>query len=112
MATSLPPYGVAIQDAIASGDTDRMRQVADDAENYLREFGEIGDGLKRLRAAIGAGGPSGAPAQPLYAVGIRAAIQSGDVDKMKALATQAEGALADADEVRKALDELRAAIGG
>jgi hypothetical protein len=107
MAHPIPPYGVAIQDAIASGDTDKMRQVADDAEKYLQEFGEIGDGLKKLRAAIG----GGATPQPLYAGAMRAAIASGDTDKMRALAQQAEAALGQADEVRSALADLRAAIG-
>jgi hypothetical protein len=105
MATSVPPYGVAIHDALASGDIGKMRQVADDAEKYLQEFGEIGDGLKKLRAAIG--GPSGSAAIPLYAPTIRAAVQSGDADKMREVAQQAEDWLKQADDVRAALAELR-----
>jgi hypothetical protein len=112
MATSIPPYGVAIQDAIASGDIDKMKQVADDAEKYLQEFGEIGDGLKKLRAAIAGPSHGGGTVQPLYAPAIRYAIQSGDVDKMRALAAQAEETLGQADDVRSALAELKAAIGG
>jgi hypothetical protein len=101
----VPPYGIAIQDAIASGDHDKMKQVADDAEKYLQEFGEIGDGLKKLRAAIGGGG--GAAPQPLYASAIRYAIQSGDAGKMQEVAQQAEDWLRQADDVRAALSELR-----
>lgn len=113
MAHPIPPYGVAIQDAIASGDVDKMKQVAADAEKYLQEYGEIGDGLKKLRAAIGGGGGGGRPsyAQPLYAVVIQEAIASGDTEKMKALAAQAEEHLKQADEVRAALDDLKKAIG-
>jgi hypothetical protein len=108
MSHPVPPYGVAIQDAIASGDTDKMRQVADDAERYLQEFGEIGDGLKKLRAAIGRGGNA---AVPLYASAIRHAVQSGDADKMKEVARQAEDWLSQADDVRAALSELRGSGG-
>jgi hypothetical protein len=111
MSHPVPPYGVAIQDAIASGDTDKMKQVADDAEKYLQEFGEIGEGLKKLRAEIGRHG-GGATPQPLYAGAMRAAIASGDQDNMRALAQQAETALSQADEVRAALADLKAAIGG
>jgi hypothetical protein len=109
MTHPVPPYGVAIQDAIASGDTDKMRKVADDAERYLQEYGEIGDGLKKLRAAIGGGG--GAAPQPLYASAIRYAVQSGDTDKMKEVAQQAEDWLSQADDVRAALSELRGSGG-
>jgi len=105
MSVAIPLYGVAIQDAIASGDADKMRQVADEAEKYLQEYGEIGDGLKKLRAAIGGGG--GAAPQPLYASAIRYAVQSGDADKMKEVAQQAEDWLSQADDVRSALAELR-----
>ena len=107
MAHPIPPYGVAIQDAIASGDIDKMRQVADDAEKYLQEFGEIGEGLKKLRAAISGGGAYGGGIHTLYAPAMRAAIAAGDTDKMKDLANQAETALGQADEVRSALAEIR-----
>jgi len=105
----VPPYGPAIQDAIASGDVDKMRQVAADAESYLREYGEIGDGLKKLRAAIGGGG--GAAPQPLYASAIRHAIESGDAARMQEVAQQAEDWLSQADDVRAALNELRGSGG-
>jgi hypothetical protein len=110
MAHPIPPYGVAIQDAIASGDVNKMRQVADDAEKYLQEFGEIGDGLKKLRAEIGRHG--GSVAVPLYAVAMRAAMASGDVDHMNNVARQAEDWLSQADEVRAALADLRSSTGG
>ena len=111
MAVSLPPYGNAIQDALASGDHDKMRQVADDAEKYLQEYGEIGDGLKKLRAAIG-GGSYGGGIHTLYGPALRAAAESGDTDKLKELAQQAEDALRQADDVRTALEDVRGKLEG
>jgi hypothetical protein len=108
----VPPYGPAIQDALASGDADKMRQVAADAESYLQEYGEIGDGLKRLRAEIERLGGGGITPQPLYGPAIRYAIQSGSADKMQEVAKQAEDWLSHADEVRAALNELRGSGGG
>jgi dihydrodipicolinate synthase/N-acetylneuraminate lyase len=117
MAHPIPPYGVAIHDAIASGDVGQMQQVASDAESYLKEFGEIGDGLKKLRAEIarlggGAGGGGGyGGIIPLYAAAMQEAVKSGDSGKMKEVAQQAEDYLKQADEVRSALDDLNKAIG-
>ena len=37
MTPPVPPYGVAIQEAIRSGDHARMQQVAKDAEQHLQE---------------------------------------------------------------------------
>ncbi|HEV7645885.1 MAG TPA: DUF1843 domain-containing protein [Pyrinomonadaceae bacterium] len=114
MAHSLPPYGVAIHDAIASGDVSQMQQVAGDAESYLKEYGEIGDGLKKLRSEIdrlGGGGGTKPSFQPLYAVAMQEAIKSGDTGKMKEVAQQAEEWLKQADEVRAALGDLNKAIG-
>lgn len=109
MAHPVPPYGVAIQDAIASGDVGQMQSTAADAESYLREFGEIGDGLKKLRAEIArlGGGHGGGAAVPLYGVVIRGAIESGDPAKMSAVAQQAEEWLKQAEDVRSALAELK-----
>jgi hypothetical protein len=111
MAVSLPPYGNAIQDALASGDADKMRQVADDAEKYLAEYGEIGEGLKKLRAAIGGGGAYGGGIHTLYGPALRAAAESGDTEKLKKLAQQAEDALRQADDVRTALEDVRGKLG-
>lgn len=112
MAHPVPPYGVAIQDAIASGEIDKMRQVAHDAELYLQEFGEIGEGLRKLRSEIErlAGGSHGGAVQPLYGVVIRGAIQSGDPARMQDVALQAQALLSQADEMRDALAELQNAI--
>jgi hypothetical protein len=94
-----------------------MQKTAGDAEAYLKEYGEIGEGLKKLRSEIerlggGAGGGGGRPIiQPLYAVPIQEAIKSGDTGKMKEVAQQAEDYLKQADEVRAALADLQKAMG-
>lgn len=48
----VPPYGVAIQEAIASGDVERMRQVAQEAEAWLKQAEEIRPALEALRAEL------------------------------------------------------------
>ncbi len=111
MAHSLPPYGVAIHDAIASGDVGQMQKTAADAESYLKEYGEIGDGLKKLKAEIDRLGGRPSVIVPLYAVPIQDAIASGDAGRMKEVAQQAEDYLAEADKVRAALADLKKAIG-
>ena len=48
-SSCVPPYGVPIQDAIASGDLAQMKQVADDAEGYIKE---LTDALEKLKKEI------------------------------------------------------------
>lgn len=48
----LPPYGEAIQQAVASGDVARMRQVAKDAEAFIAQWGNIPAALEALRLEI------------------------------------------------------------
>jgi hypothetical protein len=45
----IPPYGVAIQEAIASGDNARMQQAAQDAEKWLKQADEVRAALAQLR---------------------------------------------------------------
>jgi Domain of unknown function (DUF1843) len=53
MADNLvPPYGVAIHQARASGDLDEMRKVAADAEAYIAEHGDVAGALDALKAQI------------------------------------------------------------
>jgi Domain of unknown function (DUF1843) len=52
MAAPQPPYGVAIHRAIAQGDLARMKQVAKDAEAYLREVGDLPSALTLLKIEI------------------------------------------------------------
>lgn len=112
MRHPVPPYGVAIRDAIASGDTGKMHDAAADADRYLRELGDVASALKDLHAAIENHAPD-KPSHPipLYGVPIRYAAASGDIDRMKEVAGQAEEWLGQVDEVRAALDELHTAIG-
>jgi ATP/maltotriose-dependent transcriptional regulator MalT len=42
----IPPYGVAVTQAIASGDLDTMRQVAEQAEAHLNQHGDIAQLLR------------------------------------------------------------------
>ena len=49
---AVPPYGVAIQQAIASGDLNRMKQVVKDAEAYLQEHGDVRAALEVLKVEI------------------------------------------------------------
>lgn len=48
----VPPYGVAIQEAVASGDLERMKEVARQAEEHLREYGNVAGALELLRLEI------------------------------------------------------------
>jgi hypothetical protein len=49
----VPPYGVAIQEAIASGDNARMQQAAQQAEEWLKHAEEVRAALAQLRQHIG-----------------------------------------------------------
>ncbi|MFL6261758.1 MAG: DUF1843 domain-containing protein [Thermoanaerobaculia bacterium] len=50
--TSVPPYGVVIQEAIASGDLAKMKSAAQQAEAYLQEWGNIPAALEALKQEI------------------------------------------------------------
>jgi hypothetical protein len=49
---SLPPYGTAIQEAIAKGDLAKMKQVASDAEQHLAQTGDVRAALEYLKLEI------------------------------------------------------------
>jgi Domain of unknown function (DUF1843) len=49
---SVPPYGVAIHNAIATGDLAQMRRIAQEAEIWLREQGDVGAALELLKTEI------------------------------------------------------------
>jgi hypothetical protein len=59
MEHPVPPYGTAIHDAIASGDVNRMRQVASQAEEYLRHAEEVRAALGTLHDHIRRAGTHG-----------------------------------------------------
>jgi hypothetical protein len=48
----VPPYGVAIQEAVASGDVARMKQVAQQAEEFVAQWGNIPAALEALKLEI------------------------------------------------------------
>ncbi len=49
---SVPPYGDAIHEAIASGDLRKMKAVAKAAKEYLDEVGDLPAALQALKIEI------------------------------------------------------------
>ncbi len=49
---AIPPYGVAIQEAVASGDLAKMKEAAQQAEQYVREWGDVSSALEVLKLEI------------------------------------------------------------
>ena len=49
---AVPPYGVVIQEAVASGDLAKMKDAAKQAEDYLREWGNVPASLEALKLEI------------------------------------------------------------
>ncbi len=52
MSAPVPPYGVAIHNAIARGDLAEMKQVVEEAEKYLQETGDLRSALTQLKIEI------------------------------------------------------------
>jgi len=48
----LPPYGEAIQQAVASGDLAKMKAVAKDAEAFVAKWGNVPAALEALKLEI------------------------------------------------------------
>lgn len=48
----IPLYGVAIQEAVASGDLAKMREVARQAEEHLQQAGNVAAALSALKLEI------------------------------------------------------------
>lgn len=51
-ASPMPPYGTAIHQAIVSGDLGRMKQVAAEAEDFVRQSGDVHAALELLKLEI------------------------------------------------------------
>jgi Domain of unknown function (DUF1843) len=51
-STIRPLYGVVIHEAICSGDVNRMKQVAQEAEAYLAKAGDVPSALQALKIEI------------------------------------------------------------
>ena len=49
---AVSPYGVAIQQARASGDLEQMRQAAAEAEDHLATYGDVAGKLRELKSEI------------------------------------------------------------
>lgn len=49
---TVPPYGVAIQEAVASGDLTKMKEASRQAEEYTREWGDVSSALEVLKLEI------------------------------------------------------------
>lgn len=104
-------YGVAIHEAIASGDQERMQSVAREAEAYLAQHGDLSAAIEILKSELAKRGePTFSGPAVLYGVIIHQAIASGDARQMQAVARQAEAHLADYGDVRSALEALNAEI--
>lgn len=48
----VPPYGLAIHNAVSSGNLDEMKKVAAEAEEYLKSYGNISAALEILKVEI------------------------------------------------------------
>ncbi|BBL71049.1 DUF1843 domain-containing protein [Methylogaea oryzae] len=48
----IPPYGVAIQEAIASGDLSRMKDICRQAEEHLNKAEDVSAALQVLKVEI------------------------------------------------------------
>ena len=51
-AASVPPYGPAIHDAIASSDLARMKETARQAQAWLDRYGDLSAALEVLKGEI------------------------------------------------------------
>lgn len=51
-ATPIPLYGVSIHQTIASGDLRRMKELVTEAEEYLRQTGDVRVALEQLKLEI------------------------------------------------------------
>ena len=109
----VPPYGVAIQKALASGDLATMKQAAENAEQHLRTYGDVAAALRGLRERIalleGSRRASAADAIP-YGDPVRAATASGDLAEMQKMLRVGEEWLARVPDLREALEELKQRI--
>lgn len=104
-------YGVAILEAIASGDRAKMQTVARQAEAYLAQYGDLSAAIEILKSELIKRGAYTFPGPVvLYGVVIHQAIASGDIEKMQAVASQAEAHLTEYGDVSSSLSALKAAL--
>lgn len=101
-SSTVPPYGVAIHDAIASGDVATMRRAEAAAESHLSET------QRALAALRGELAQRGGPVVALYGVSLQQALASGDVARMRSVVSQAEATSDLPAEAASALAEVKA----
>ena len=84
----VPLYAVTIHKVVAGGDIAAMEQALSEAEQQLKQYGDLSAAIEILKAEIAKLGATnrGPIIRPLYGRPIEDAIQSGDLDKMKAIA--------------------------
>lgn len=101
----VPPYGVAIREALQRGDPAEMARVAKQARDYVAHAEEVKAELVKLdqRGAQAAVVP--------YGEAIQQAIKSGDRAQMERVAAAAEAHLQRTADIREALELLKAEIG-
>ena len=87
----VPLYAVTIHKVVAGGDIAAMEQALSEAEQQLKQYGDLSAAIEILKAEIAKLGATnrGPIIRPLYGRPIEDAIQSGDLDKMQAIATEA-----------------------
>jgi hypothetical protein len=112
---ALVPYGPPIHDAIASGDLAKMKSLANETEEVLRQHGDAPTSLELLKVEIAKREAtpltgSGVHALSPYGPPIHPAIARGDLQEMKRLAAEAEAYVAKTGDVSAALTMLKAEI--
>jgi len=86
-----PMYAVTIHKIVAGGDIAEMQQALTEAEQQLKQHGDLSAAIEILKSEIAKleAANKGPVMRTLYGRPIEDAIQSGDLAKMKALATEA-----------------------
>src|SRR5438105_1999282 len=105
-------YGPPIEDAIARGDLAEMKSLLNEAEEFLRQHGDVRSSVELLKLEIGKRQSDRPAVQtglsiPPYGVAIQQAIVRGDLNEMKILLKEAEAHLSDAGDVSAALTLLK-----
>lgn len=104
----IPLYGVAMQEAEASGDEQAMRTLVERARREGGDDPEIAHARERLEAALARGSRS--EPRTLYAPPMQEALRSGDRQRMRELADRADREGSDDPEVRSLAGQLRAEL--
>ncbi len=85
-AIAIPLYAVAVSDAIASGDANKMTEIRDQVFTHMATATDVERLLPELEKAIGS---KGGVIRPLYAVTIQDALARGDANEIASLKAEA-----------------------